>query len=546
MSNALPDLAVNQPPDNLTVQLNRPFLVAGHTSIQGTPDGPRTIDSVTVQVDGGTPIDANPTLISSKKNLATYNFGTFASVTGGQDPHTVTVTATDDQGVSVTKIVSVFTGPVFEVDSPAVLIDIVTGFDVTIDPNDQKILALISKIQQALMPLSATLASLGKVLAGPNLFATTDPHGNPVLRFGLWIEDPSFPVSPPQPPAFPLPRLSDQAAQAGFSTVPFLPVPSPVLGPAFALSIPLRTLQNLLDAAAPTLKAAASQQGVSLNSITVIATSPGSVTTSFVGSLPPDVPFAISITETLGVKPLPNAQPPQSVPALIGSSSSTGVGNVWDWLLGLFMPLVDIALLTAFGLASSAAGAAAEQISGIMGPLLAGLPPRIPFGNMDLPSSVPLPDFPTLVLNWKFFGVDDSSNIFGQGTTTLLARDQTTVALSISGLTHIQGVQEEMAGGALQSYGYTLFDLAPDPDKFSWQVFGTGSDAGTIDRGPFDQSGSVNVDFPLPLNVKLGKFPFTLAADATETCESDPTKKLTASSTTQVEVEVLKNPVVPR
>src|SRR6266478_3499767 len=127
MADAFPELIVSQPPDNLTVQLNQPFLVTGQASVQGSRSEPRTIDLVIVQVDGGTPIDANPTLISNKNHKAIYSFKASARVTGGQDPHTVTITATDDRGLSVRRSVSVFTGPVFEVGSPAVLADIVTG-----------------------------------------------------------------------------------------------------------------------------------------------------------------------------------------------------------------------------------------------------------------------------------------------------------------------------------------------------------------------------------------------------------------------------------
>jgi hypothetical protein len=55
----------------------------------------------------------------------------------------------------------------------------------------------------------------------------------------------------------------------------------------------------------------------------------------------------------------------------------------------------------------------------------------------------------------------------------------------------------------------------------------------------------VRLDFPLPLTVQPGIFPLTLASNATETCASDPTKTLSASSSMDVQVEVKPNPNVP-
>jgi hypothetical protein len=80
----------------------------------------------------------------------------------------------------------------------------------------------------------------------------------------------------------------------------------------------------------------------------------------------------------------------------------------------------------------------------------------------------------------------------GTGTTTIEARDQTSVVLAIGGANYIPGDQQNLAGGAGQSYNFALVNLAPDPDKFSWQVSSTGSDAGSIELAlPFDQAGSL-------------------------------------------------------
>jgi hypothetical protein len=549
MSDIDPTLVVFQPQNNLVVTPNQPFLVMGQvTNPWHNPEEPVTIRSVTVQVDGEPLIEATRKIVPNKHQTIVM-FKAFAEVTGGQDPHTVTVTATNDNGLSATSTVSVFTGPIFAVDAPALELDIrpfiVHPNDPIFDPNDPKIQKLIGRIQQQLRPLSTLLASSGKVLIGPNLVVTNDSDGKPVVRMGLWIEDPAFPVVPSSPPDFPLPRLLPEAASASFNTVPLLPVPE---GPAFALSIPVTTLQTFLDAAAPLLKTAASQQGASLESITVYTNSPGSVTTSFIGTGTAGIPFSVSVTESLGTKSLPAALPHQSVPAVIGSSHSASVGGIPDWFIAFGTAVAPFALV-----AIDLGNQVADQVTGILTPLIAGIPSRIPFGNTDIPATPLSYDFPTLVLDWKSFEATDSG-ILGTGTTTIDARDQSMVALTIEGSHRIVGYQDDFAGGAGKTYNFTLVNLAPDTDKFSWQVFGTVSNEDSIAILPFDQAGSFSVFFRLPrhkdihgrLIVLPGIYPFTLTVNATETRGSDSSKTLCGSDAIMVEVEVKQNPNVPR
>lgn len=106
-------------------------------------------------------------------------------MTGGQDPDSVTVTATNDQGDSVVQTVAVCTGPFFEVDAPAVLVDIVVPFpvDITSDPFP----SLIGQFQRQL-----GVARFGRQSAGwpqllsrrldPNqLHLANTPHGSSTL-----------------------------------------------------------------------------------------------------------------------------------------------------------------------------------------------------------------------------------------------------------------------------------------------------------------------------------------------------------------------------
>jgi hypothetical protein len=239
----MPSLTVHQPPNNLVVKPNQPFLVTGQASDRGPPERV-LIDSVTVQVDDGPVIEATLTPIPSKTSTL-FSFKASAQVTGGQDPHTVTVTATNDSNISVKQTRQVFTGPIFQVDFPAVLIDLLFPFPLDLsDPTTaSRVHSLVSQIQTALTPLSISLGSVGKILAGPNLVAATDPLGRSVVRMGLWIEDPEFPVIAAAPPDFPLPRLSDPAAAAGFAIVPVQVAPESVFARSTVIAGPfLRAL----------------------------------------------------------------------------------------------------------------------------------------------------------------------------------------------------------------------------------------------------------------------------------------------------------------
>ena len=75
------------------------------------------ITSVMVQVDAGPVRQAALTPVQDKTQTK-VNFAANAQVTGGQDPHTITVTATNDRGGSATQTVSVFTGSVVSFPFP--------------------------------------------------------------------------------------------------------------------------------------------------------------------------------------------------------------------------------------------------------------------------------------------------------------------------------------------------------------------------------------------------------------------------------------------
>jgi phospholipase C len=106
-----PQLTVFGPSNNATVRLNQPFPVSGQVTNPFVSGEPVQISSVTVRVDGGPVMEASLTILQDKTQTK-VNFSASAQVTGGADPHAVTVTATNDQGASTTQTISVLASPV--------------------------------------------------------------------------------------------------------------------------------------------------------------------------------------------------------------------------------------------------------------------------------------------------------------------------------------------------------------------------------------------------------------------------------------------------
>ena len=535
---AQPVLTVNQPAPNAVVGLNQPFQVAGQVTDRGGTE-PIMVDSVTVQIDGGPLIKATRKTIPNK-TLTQVSFHASAQISSGSDPHTVTVVATNDQGLRATKTVTVFTGTVFQVDTPAVLLDLLTLIPIKAD--DPQVLALIGRIQGQLGSLSATLASAGKVLIGPNLIVQPINSAESLVRVGFWIENPDFPVAPPSA-AFPLPRLSDAAAAAAFAATPVLTIPNPGAFPSFALSIPVTTLQHLVDAITPTLKSQASSQGLAIDTITAQTSSPATVNTNVSGHvLKGTVPASFIISETVGLKPVLGGPPEQMAPAVLATNSSSSVGSILDWIVGVFVPLIGAVLADAFYKVSTAA----SQKSGLAGSFLGSIPARIPFGNKAISlapdSNFQLPDFPTLNFFWNTFGAT-SSGLLGAGTTEIAPRTQSDVAVIVSGPDFFAGFQNNINEFTDPTMGYVLLNIAPDAGKFGWHISGAGSKTGPLQPpSPVVQAGDFFPHFPLPLKVSPGDYHFNLTLNAVETCESDPTKVLTGAATKAMLFRVKKSP----
>jgi hypothetical protein len=104
----MPRVEITIPVTNEVVISGRPFGVVGAVHTRGMPE-PITIQSVTVRVDGGHPVNAQ--LKSNPPQLSVVDYSaqdTITSATGSS--HVVTVTATDEIGVKGSASVTVFVG----------------------------------------------------------------------------------------------------------------------------------------------------------------------------------------------------------------------------------------------------------------------------------------------------------------------------------------------------------------------------------------------------------------------------------------------------
>ncbi len=102
----MPGLNIIQPKPNSLVDPNQDFKVSGAAFDRGGAE-PIMIDEVLVSVDNGPATSAQ--LTPGKKTSQTlFNFEAQARVPDTPGPHTVAVTAINDQGASVTKSVTVF------------------------------------------------------------------------------------------------------------------------------------------------------------------------------------------------------------------------------------------------------------------------------------------------------------------------------------------------------------------------------------------------------------------------------------------------------
>ena len=256
---------------------------------------------------------------------------------------------------------------------------------------------------------------------------------------------------------------------------------------------------------------------------------------SVAGHAPLDLPFTASITEVIGTAPIAGANPPQSVPAVIRRTNSTSVPFI-SWLIPLFNYYAAYVVLRV--------GSRTENAGGLISSLTAAIPARIPFSNTSLPLPNP-PDFPVLILDWTDFEVT-STGILGAGKSSIGSRDQSVTAVTVTGPGEISGYQSDLSGGALQQYDCGFTNLVPDPHGLTWATSGAISRGGEIAHGGLAQSGSFQADFGLIPKVQPGTYPFTLAVNATETCGTDASKKLTASTSQSVKVEVKKDPKLPQ
>lgn len=525
----MPTLTISAPLDGASIPAGQPVIVAGQATDRGGAE-PVMVDSVVVQVDDQPAVRAGlQHLRNPYETLVAFSVS--VNVTGAEGAHTITVVATNDSGITATKSVTVYLGPSLAIDAPVVRLELQTLE--TVDPSAPAIVGLLSSVQQGLVAMSSVVADAGFVLAGPNLVVGNDAAGAPVARIGLWLERTGIALLPPSPPQFPLPRLADATAAAGFAQVPpqQLPPRTGLTDLPFAVAIATSALQTLVDAA---MADAANGQ---INSITVTTSAPSTVTTTIDGSgLDGLIPATVTITEQLTAAPVPGSNPAVSGP-LVTHSVSTSVGDVLDWIIGTVIPIIGLGLLVGWQDLSRAADAAAQGGS-VASILAADLPTNVPFHNDALPGFSFDIDFPVLVADWATFGVD-SSGILGTGDATVQARDQSMVSIAIDGPDFVQVPPGEF--NANEVLTVVLTNLAPDGGVVTWQLWSALDDStktGTLGVGNVSQSASLDVDYPMPLHTSPGDYRYVVTVSAAETCATDATKTLTGTATKEITVRM--------
>jgi hypothetical protein len=501
----------------------QPVLVTGQA-----PGG-----NVTIQVDHGPPIHAEPGPARDPGLLGALGFSATVVIPDSPGPHVITATAVDDaNSLNPSASVTVWVGPAFAIAPPALLVELYYPH-----PTLDLPATLVGEMQQHLTWLQALAGKYGLTVAGPAFTLGTPPNSPPVLRIGLWITDSSFATVPASPPDQPLPALSDTQAASCFGTTPLILSPDPPPDAIAAVLLPTTTLQTVADAASPKIVAAGARHGITVSTLTASTSPPNTVILTADCTFPAGDPGTISVTETLGTQTVTwesgePAMPTQvHVPAVTKtspSSSDDSISNIFElldltwWARNIWDNVVG----------TVASGDAASKVSGIIGPLLASLPYAYPFPNNFIPSIEPTdttpPDFPVLSLDWTSFGATDAG-VVGGIQWSLGNRAQDDVVLTIEGQTYITADPVQFGYNPQAEFTWTLQNL--DPDSFTWTLTGDAQAQGIIVASPFTQAGTftVPINLPSPPNVTRGTYQFTLSVSASETCASDPTKVLTAA-----------------
>jgi hypothetical protein len=281
----------------------------------------------------------------------------------------------------------------------------------------------------------------------------------------------------------------------------------------------------------PQIVAAGKRHGLTVQDWSVATAPPGNVTVAIGGQLGPlGTSVGVGITETIGTRAL-GAQgllPNQAVPAVLDTETSATAGDLLDYVVGIFDPLVLLGLDALSLAANYEAGKAGAKATGIIAPLLTLIPYEIPVSDSDFPSLAELgDDFPAILLSWIEFGATETG-LAASGVYVPVNRTQADVTLTVDGVTSFMVAQNELTGSYPVGYIFTLRGLNPDPGAFTWQLTGPESTSGPIDASSLVQTGVISVYLRVP-DPQVGQtYDYVLSVHATETCGTDPTKTLTA------------------
>ncbi len=233
----------------------------------------------------------------------------------------------------------------------------------------------------------------------------------------------------------------------------------------------------------------------------------------------PPASVSLSITASMSTTMVPGSSPVQHIPGLtiaIPALEASGLG-----------PLQAL-----FGLATGASA------------LVGSIPTYITFRKPAFLDALVagylfsvLPTFPKAVPDWTRFGVKHGG-LLGLATVSFQDRTQAMVGSILGGPASIFGPQDNLAGGATQSYDLSLSNLVPDTDKLTWSVTGPWAANGVLNMNPGSVQTSFIADFPLPRAVSPGYYRFVLRVDAKETSDVNPTQSLSTSTSKNVTVHV--------
>jgi hypothetical protein len=280
---------------------------------------------------------------------------------------------------------------------------------------------------------------------------------------------------------------------------------------------------------------------VSLESITVACTTgPDGVVTNLRANVL-GAEAGATLSEFIGTTPVTGTTPPQSVPAVTSSSISSTFDPAMQGEVAIFIPPVVLLSSVMAILVPKAIGSLSGAVTALAATEIALIPASLP-----IPAFQGGPTFPAVTANWTKFGTM-ASRMLGLGKILITARTQPMVRLTLTGPELLEGFGQDFSFGAEATYKLNWHGIAPDLDKFTWEIKQLNAliDTGAVTFSQYGTATSLLVTFPLPARVSPGVHSFALRVTAIESTAIDPSSTLTASASLQVTIHVRPSPKIP-